>query len=118
MHKFSALTMALALAACTTPSTPFDPGVAGQFVGKTLTTVDGSTTFLFLPDGVVGGNTSSGDPIVGTYAPDGEKVCSSYSAPEQLAGLGTICSTPVVDGDTVVFNRTDGSQSPVYEISG
>lgn len=88
---------------------------ADQFVGKTLTTADGAT-FIFNADGTVGGSLR-GEDIMGTYDADATEICSTYTAPDFLTGR-EFCSTPEVDGDTVIFNRRDGSQSPAYTISG
>lgn len=91
------------------------PTAADQFIGKSLS-VGEDTVFLFQPDGVVGG-TMRGEPLVGEYEADATEICSTYSSPAALAGR-EFCSTPQVDGDTVIFLRRDGSTSPAYTIDG
>lgn len=103
------------LAACMTPAATDGTTAASQFVGKTLTG-DSGTVFLFEDGGVIGGTFRGEAPIVGTYTATERQICSTYSSPEQLTGR-EYCSTPMVTGNTVVFNRTDGSQSPAYTIS-
>ncbi|MEM1232697.1 MAG: hypothetical protein AAGH70_01095 [Pseudomonadota bacterium] len=88
---------------------------ADQFIGKQLVAEDG-TTFIFMPAGAVAG-TIRGEDVVGTYEATASEICSTYSSPEFLTGQ-EFCSTPEVTGDTVVFNRRDGSQSAVYAIEG
>ena len=107
----------LLLAACQTTTSSTEsaaPTVVDPLIGKTLVT--GNTTFIFNPDGTVGGNFRGEADIVGVYSADATQVCSSYSAPSNFAGLGEICSVPVISDGTVVFNRTNGSTSPVYTI--
>lgn len=102
----------MALAACeTTPSVT----AADQFFGKELVAADG-TTFIFNPDGTVGGS-FRGEEVVGTFSADATEICSEYTAPDKLTGY-EVCSVPAIDGDTVIFNRRDGSQSQPYMISG
>ncbi len=84
------------------------------FLGKRL--ISGQATFLFKADGSVGGS-FDGNAIVGTWRSDESEICSEYTAPENFVNLKP-CSKPVVSGDTVVFNRRDGSQSAVYRIEG
>lgn len=115
MKKIALIAALSALAACTAPATTDGTTAASQFVGKTLTG-DGGTVFLFQDGGVVGGSFRGEAPIVGTYTATATQICSTYSEPAQLTGR-EFCSTPVVTGDSVVFNRTDGSQSPAYTIS-
>jgi len=120
MKKLAAAAAALfAIGACTETPTEesFDPGAAEQFIGKKLTTEDGRSTFLFFANGTVGGNTRTGAAIEGTYSARGDLICSSYTAPSNLIDLGEICSKPAIEGNTVVFNRTNGSQSPRYVIT-
>lgn len=105
----------VSLSACMAPAPADGSDAAAQFVGKTLTS-DGGTVFLFQSGGVVGGSFRGESPIVGTYTATATEICSTYTAPQQLAGR-EFCSTPVVSGNTVVFNRRDGSQSPAYAIS-
>ncbi|EPX83906.1 hypothetical protein Salmuc_01681 [Salipiger mucosus DSM 16094] len=89
--------------------------VVDTFIGKRLVTENGGV-FLFNPDGTVGGSLR-GEEIVGTYTADTQEVCSTYSAPEFLTGR-EFCSVPVISDNTVVFERRDGSSSPVYMIEG
>lgn len=115
LKKFALIAALPLLAACMTPAATDEATAASQFVGKTLTS-DGGTVFLFQDGGVVGGTFRGETPIVGTYTATATQICSTYSAPQQLTGR-EFCSTPVVTGNTVVFDRTDGSQSPAYTIS-
>jgi len=114
MKKLLALASIAALSACT--ETPTAPGsdVVAPFVGKTITS-EGGTSFNFLPDGTIEGVFRGSEPIVGTYTSSEREVCSVYTSPKQLTGR-EYCSVPDIDGSTVVFNRRDGSQSPVYQI--
>lgn len=82
-----------------------------QFIGKPLVNEEG-TTFLFNADGTVGGS-FRGEDVVGVYESTATEICSSYTAPEALDGL-SVCSTPDVTGNQVVFNRRNGSQSDPY----
>ena len=88
---------------------------ADQFIGKSLVSSDG-TVFQFKADGTVGGS-ARGEAIVGTYTADEREICSTYAQPQFLTGR-EFCSTPTVNGNTVVFNRRDGSQSSAYTIEG
>ena len=104
----------LVLAGCAT-GTADVADAADTFIGKKLVAENG-TTFTFQADGTVGG-LFRGEEVVGTYTSDATEICSTYTAPEPLAG-SEFCSTPEINGDTVVFNRRDGSQSPPYMIEG
>lgn len=118
MLRMVALTATLFVAACNTTTDTAEmakPTVVDSLVGKTL--VAGENTFIFNADGTVGGNIGE-NALVGSYSANETQVCSSYTAPERLVGLGGICSVPVITGDTVIFNRTNGTQSPVYTIQG
>ncbi|MEM9307812.1 MAG: hypothetical protein AAGA74_10975 [Pseudomonadota bacterium] len=115
MQKYLAIAAALLASACMSTTDSATPSVVSSLVGKTLVT--GNTTFIFNQDGTVGGSLN-GETIVGVYSADASQVCSSYTAPARFAGVGEICSVPVIDGGTVVFNRTNGSRSPVYTIEG
>ena len=84
-------------------------------IGKELVSENG-TVFLFNADGTMGGSLG-GEDVVGEYRADATEVCSTYSAPEQLTGQ-QFCSVPEIEGNTVVFNRRDGSQSQTYTIGG
>lgn len=88
--------------------------VADPLIGKRL--VSGDNSIILNAGGTVGG-ALGGETIVGTYQADEEEICSTYSAPELLTGK-EFCSVPVISGDTVIFNRRDGSQSPTYTIQG
>lgn len=87
---------------------------ADPLIGKSL--VAGDVTFVLGADGSMGG-TFKGEEIVGTYVADEEEICSTYTAPEALAGR-EFCSKPQISDGVVVFNRRDGSQSPPYAIEG
>lgn len=104
-----------ALAACQTTTSGQQPLVVDQFIGKTLVDASG-TVFRYAVDGTIGGE-FRGQTVVGTYTADGREMCSTFSAPPDLTGR-TFCSAPAVTGDTVVFNRRDGSQSVPYQIQG
>lgn len=119
MNKFLIATaICLGLAACqtTTGGSVADATAATQFFGKSLVAEDG-TTFIFNEDGTVGGMNGGGEEIVGSYEATGAEICSTFTAPANLVGR-EFCSTPMIDGDTVVFNRRDGSSSPAYMIKG
>ena len=88
---------------------------AESFVGKRIVAENG-TVFAFGEDGTIGGSFRD-QPVVGTYFIDGDAICSTYTAPEPLAGRD-YCSVPDITGDTVVFNRRDGTQSGIYRIEG
>lgn len=113
----ASLSAVLLLGACqTTTGDPSAsaPTVIDSLIGKTLTTEGG--TIILNADGTVGG-AIQGAPVVGVYSANSREVCSSYTSPERLAGR-EICSTPTITGDTVIFERRDGSQSPTYTIGG
>ena len=103
----------VALGACTEQVSTGDSSAVTPFLGKEL--VGKNATFIFNGDGTVGGQFRD-NPIVGTYSSSATEICSNLTAPANLAG--DYCSTPAIDGNTVVFNRRDGSQSPVYTIEG
>lgn len=88
--------------------------VMAPLVGKQLVT--DSVTFIVGADGTMGG-TFKGEPVVGTYTATATESCSIYTSPEALTGR-EFCSVPVITGNTVVFNRRDGSVSPAYSIQG
>lgn len=94
------------------PSPSTAKTVVGPLIGKRL--VGDNVTFIINADGTMGG-TFRGEPVVGTYQANAKESCSSYSSPKSLTGR-EFCSTPVISGNTVVFNRRDGSKSPVYTI--
>ncbi len=98
----------------TSPSTAATTSVVAPLVGKRL--VSGDITFIINADGTMGGE-ARGEPIVGVYKATATESCSTYTSPEFLTGR-EFCSSPVISGDTVIFNRRDGSQSPVYTIEG
>lgn len=81
-------------------------------IGKRL--VGENATFIFNADGTVDGQFRD-EAIVGTYKASAVESCSIYTAPKQLTGR-EYCSTPVISGNTVVFNRRDGSNSGSYTI--
>jgi len=105
----------MVLGACDTSSRPQAATVVDSLIGTQLVGSDGSV-FLFNQDGSVGGNLG-GEKIVGTYEATAREVCSTYSAPERLTRQ-EYCSVPQINGDTLIFNRRDGSQSPAYKIGG
>ena len=114
MKKITLIATALLLTACaetsSTSGTVVDP-----LLGKTLTT--GNNTVLILnADGTIGGQDDQGNTIVGTYTANAAEICSTLTAPARFAGER--CSVPVFEGDTVIFNRRDASQSPPYTIQG
>ncbi|MEH6478396.1 MAG: hypothetical protein V7727_22075 [Sneathiella sp.] len=86
--------------------------VSDPLVGKRL--VSGTSTLIINPDGTMGGEIRE-EAVVGTYTSNEKEICSTYSSPDFLTGK-EFCSVPVIVGDTVVFNRRDGSQSPAYTI--
>ncbi len=88
--------------------------VVTPLIGKRL--VGETATFIINADGTMGGNVR-GEAVVGSYVATSTETCSTYTAPEFLTGREW-CSVPVIEGNTVVFNRADGSQSPTYEIQG
>ena len=113
VHFLMATVAALSLGAC---AAEIDGGtVVDPLLGKRLVHENG-VVFIFNPDGTVGG-TMAGEDIVGIYSADASEVCSTYTAPERLTGQ-EFCSTPTIDGDTVVFHRRDGSNSGTYVIDG
>jgi hypothetical protein len=116
MRKLLILSALLATSACmeNTGATQSATAVT-PLIGKTLTAENGDV-FLFDGNGNVGG-TLRGEPIVGTYEATATEICSTYSSPEFLTGR-EFCSTPVYEGQTLIFQRTDGSQSQPYTISG
>ena len=114
MLRFAPLAIIALVAGCeTTTSTSGAASAVDPLVGKTL--VGPQATFLFNADGTVGG-TFRDDPIAGTYTSSATEICSTYTAPDNFVSLGEICSVPTISNGTVVFNRRDGSTSPVYTI--
>lgn len=122
--KFVSLTIvcsALVVAGC---STTTDAEMAAKpavtesayapLIGKQL--VSDGVTFIINADGTMSGQ-ARGEAVVGTYKIDGDESCSIYTAPEFLTGR-EFCSVPTITGNTVVFNRRDGTTSPVYTIKG
>ena len=110
------LAPALLLVACaetTTTSTTVGPPAVEQLIGKQLVAENG-TIFQLNRDGTMSG-TLNGEDVVGVYTIDGAETCSTYTAPAVLVD-GEYCSVPQIDGDTVVFNRLDGSTSQPYTI--
>ncbi len=89
--------------------------VIAPLVGKTLT-AEGGATFIYNADGTVNGSMRD-KPVSGVYTVHATDACTVFSAPEQLKGK-EYCSTPKIEGDTVVFHRRDGSTSAEYKISG
>lgn len=115
MKKRVALLPLLLIAACATaPETQGPATVVDPLVGKQLTA--GSTILFLNADGTMSGSDGDGNALVGTYTADATEICSNLTEPARFAGER--CSVPVIDGDTVVFNRSNGSQSPVYTIGG
>lgn len=107
------LASVVVLSACDTPS--MEATAADQLIGKQLVS-DTGDTFLFNSDGTIGGSLR-GEAIAGTYTADAAEICSTYTAPEFLVGR-EFCSTPAMDGDSIIFNRRDGTQSQSYTIGG
>ncbi|MEM9105731.1 MAG: hypothetical protein AAGC96_08750 [Pseudomonadota bacterium] len=97
------------VSACQTGPTVVDP-----LIGKQLVT-EGGSTLLLRRNGTIGGQ-AQGEQIVGTYSADSTEICSTLTEPAGFAGER--CSVPVIRDNTVVFNRRDGSSSPVYNIGG
>lgn len=114
-HVAAAFVAVLALGACETSNTSQPATVVDPLIGKQLVSENG-TVFLFNPDGTMGGKFRD-KAIIGTYEADANEVCSTYTAPEPLAG-NEYCSAPQIEGDTVVFNRRDGTKSQLYKIGG
>jgi hypothetical protein len=114
MRLISVIACVAMLAACDTTPAGTTPTVVDSLIGKKLTA--GDTILVLNPDGTIGGS-SRGSALIGNYSATSAQICSSYSAPKGLAGLGEICSVPVIAGDTVIFNRTDGTKSPLFTIT-
>ncbi|MDA5095615.1 hypothetical protein O2N63_16110 [Aliiroseovarius sp. KMU-50] len=91
-----------------------EPTATSVLIGKRIVT--GDNYFSFNEDGTMGGM-MRGEAVSGSYTATANEICSTYTAPEMLTGR-EYCSTPVYSGDTVVFNRRDGTTSPVYTIEG
>jgi len=113
----------IALTACTpeletsatpAPTASATASVVAPLIGKRL--VGDNITFIINADGTMSG-TARGEAVVGTYEANAKETCSTYTAPAFLTGR-EFCSTPLIKGNTVVFNRRDGSQSQVYTIKG
>ena len=105
----------LALAACQTTTGADGGSAVDGLVGKRLVAENG-TVFVFNRNGTMGGSLD-GEPVVGTYKASETEVCSSYTSTQSIVGR-TFCSKPEISGDTVVFNRRDGSRSQPYKIGG
>ncbi|SMX30184.1 hypothetical protein TRP8649_04326 [Pelagimonas phthalicica] len=104
------------LTACQTVTPDAAPTTAvTPLVGKKLM-ADNGLVIIMNADGTVSG-TARGEDIDGTYVATAKEVCSTYAAPEFLAGK-EFCSEPQIDGNTVVFLRRDGSKSATYTIGG
>ncbi|PWJ22421.1 hypothetical protein [Jannaschia seohaensis] len=88
---------------------------AGAVIDQRLVSDQGDI-FLIRSDGTVGGSLR-GEPTVGTFTTDGREICSTYTSPPSLTGR-EFCSVPEIDGNRVIFNRRDGSQSQPYTIEG
>ncbi|MEE4187055.1 MAG: hypothetical protein V2I76_01230 [Roseobacter sp.] len=118
MKKFLAISLIALVAGCMSTTTSEtaggSPNAATPLLDKQLTTEDG-TVFIIGSDGTMSG-TWRGQAIAGTYEATATEICSDLTAPAPIAGER--CSTPVIADDTVVFNRRDGSTSPVYTIQG
>lgn len=112
MKKLIVIASALFVTACTDTSSA--PTVVDPVIGKTLTV--GNAFFVLNADGTLTGQNPDGDAIIGTYTANATEICSAITTPPGFAGER--CSVPVYDGNTVLFNRRDGSQSPVYTIEG
>ena len=106
----------LALGACTPEPTMDKPTGLDLIKDKRLVGGDG-TVFLINSDGSVGGLFRGEAPIVGSYTENDGEICSTYTEPENFRDL-KVCSVPDVTGNTVVFNRRNGSQSQPYTIGG
>lgn len=113
MKRLYVVALCVAVVGCTEAVEVGEPELAvDPLIGKRL--VGERATFLFNADGTVGG-TFDGNLIVGTYTSDAQEICSEYTAPENFVNLKP-CSKPAINGDTVVFNRRDGSRSATYRI--
>lgn len=117
MRKYLAIACIsiVTLGACDTATSTQAPTVVDPLIGKRLAAADG-TVFLIQPDGTMGGQLG-GAEIVGTYTANATESCSVYTAPEQLTGR-EFCSTPQIEGDTVIFLRRDGTKSQPYKVTG
>lgn len=110
----------LLLGACqSTTTAPMEAiptgSVISPLIGKTLVSESGAS-FVYNADGTIGGN-MSGEAVTGTYTVHATDACSVFATPANLKGK-EFCSTPKINGDTVVFHRRDGSTSPAYKIGG
>lgn len=110
-----AITTITTLAGCMSGAAIKEATVVDPLVGKRLVSSSGNV-FLIKPDGTMGGKIR-GEDVVGTYTASSTETCSVYTAPAFLVGK-EYCSVPAIDGDTVVFNRRDGTKSAVYKIEG
>lgn len=110
---------ALSLSACqSTTNASMDKAptsVAAPLIGKTLALESGDSIILNA-DGTVGGQIRGGE-VSGTYVATAKDLCSVYTSPDVLKGK-EFCSVPKIDGDTVIFHRSNGTTSPTYNIQG
>lgn len=102
------------LSACDMPGSD-QPSVVDALLDKSLTTDNGA--MLVIQSGGTMSGTIRGEQVVGEYTANATEICSTYSAPDFLTGR-EFCSVPEITGNTVVFQRRDGSTSPVYTIGG
>lgn len=107
------LASAVDLGACDTPN--IEATAADQLIGKQLVS-DRGDTIPVNSDGTVGGSLR-GEAIAGTYTADAAEICSTHTAPEVRVGR-EFCSTPAMAGDSIIFNRRDGTQSRSDTIGG
>ena len=112
----TAIASAVLLSACASEPTAPQPTAADPFIGKRLVSDSGDVVFLYNSDGTVGGE-FRGDDVVGEYTAYATEICTTFSAPDLLAGR-EYCSKPDFDGNTGVFNRRDGTQSARYTVEG
>jgi hypothetical protein len=113
--RFLAILGVAGLSACVEAPGSAPTNAVAPFLDRPLVS-DGGDVFLIRSDGTIGGQIQ-GDPIAGTYETDGTEICSVYTSPAMLAGR-EFCSTPVVTGDRLIFERRDGSRSQAYTIDG
>ena len=114
MKKFLALSALVLMAGCMSTAPTDTPTAVTPILDKRLVTESG-TVFMINSDGTMGGEWR-GEAIAGTYTATATEICSDLTAPVKIAGER--CSVPVIANGTVIFNRRDGSQSPVYTIEG
>ena len=113
MKPLSSLAAMLVLAGCVSSPQSKSPTAADGLIGKRLSASSGQV-FLLNPDGSVGGRTSAGQAIVGTYRANSTEICTKVTAPPAVSG--DYCSIPVINENTVIFNRRDGTRSDLYLI--